>query len=156
MDPFQTRHRPQFRCMRLLARLLEHWPRANAIESSDLRMCWTKRYRADERFSTPHSRFDRADLLWINESRVRRQLRSAGCKVRLRLCSAEKNGKTDAVVQPDSTSFAACEHLTPATRWNNRPVTRNSSVLIRVIRGFKMRFIGVQMNSMSTAKRRVF
>ncbi len=50
-------------------------------------------------------RFDRTNLLWINESRVRRQPRSVCCNGRLRLCSAEKNGKTDAVVQPDSTSF---------------------------------------------------
>ena len=40
--------------------------------------------------------------------------------------------------------------LTAATPFQSRPVTRNCSVLIRVIRGFKMRFFGVQMNSMST------
>ncbi len=37
-----------------------------------------------------------------------------------------------------------------ATSCPNRPVARNSSVLIRVIRGSKMRFIGVQTNLMST------
>ncbi len=57
-------------------------------------------------------RFDRANRFWINKSRVQRQLCDAGGKGRLRLSSAEKNGKTDAMVQPDSTSFAACEHLT--------------------------------------------
>lgn len=96
-------------------------------------------------------RFDRASLLCINESRVRHQLRSASYKGRLRLCSAEKNGKTDAVVQPDSTSFAACEHLTRrAHHAPSAPVTRDSSVLVRVIRGLKMRFISVQTNSMPT------
>lgn len=39
MPPFQTRHRPQFRCMRLLARLLQHWSRATAIESAFSNQC---------------------------------------------------------------------------------------------------------------------
>ncbi len=33
MLPFENRHRPQFRCMLLLAQLLKHWSRATAIES---------------------------------------------------------------------------------------------------------------------------
>ncbi len=67
------------------------------------------------------------------------------------MSSAEKHGRTDAVVQPDSTAFAACEHLTRRPRHiPNRPVTRNSFVLNRVLRGLKMRFIGVQTNSIST------
>ncbi len=95
-------------------------------------------------------RFDRANLSWINESRVRRQLQSAGGKGRLRLCSAEKNGKTDAVVQPDSTSFAACEHVTSRPRHApTAPSRATRPCSFAFIRGFKLRFIGVQANSMS-------
>ncbi len=129
-----VRHLPRVGCILLLAQLLKHWPRASAIEPSDLGMCGTKRYRADERILNPaFLRIDHANLFWINESGVRRQLCSAGCKGRLRLCSAEKNGKTDAVVQPDATSFAACDHLTRRPR--HVPTARsraNSSVFIHV------------------------
>ena len=95
-------------------------------------------------------RFDRANLFWINESRVRRQLQSADGKGRLRLCSAEKNGKTDAVVQPDSTSFAACEHLRRRPHHaSTAPSRATHPCSFAFIRGFKMRFIDVQTNSTS-------
>ncbi len=87
-------------------------------------------------------RFDRSNLCWIKESRIRRQLRSVCCNGRLRLCSAEKNGKADAVVQPDWTLLAACEIFNPSAKsCSNCP--RHAQIIrdIRVIRGSKMRFV---------------
>ena len=53
-----------------------------------------------------------------------------------------KNAETCAVVLMNSTSFAACELLSPAaTSCHNRPVTRNSFVLIRALRGSPLRFV---------------
>ncbi len=94
-------------------------------------------------------RFDRADLLRINESRVRRRLRSCRQQRTLAFVLGRKGRKDrcDGSARLGINRRLRTSH--PATTsCPNRPVTLNSSVLIRVIRGFKMRFIGVQTNSM--------
>ncbi len=149
--PFEIRHRRQLGWIALLERTLQHWSRATAIESVFRNQC-TKQ-------NVPYSRANlnpafgglTAQLRFpiLPESRL--GVRSKGGERVLRFFSAGKNAETRAVVQPNSTSFAACETVNPAaTSCHCRPVTRNSSVLIRVIRGFKMRFISVRTNSMST------
>jgi hypothetical protein len=74
----------------------------------------------------------------------------SGGKERLRLLSTPQNAGLVLWFSQMRLQIPLAKSRTAATPFQSRPVTRNCSVLIRVIRGFKMRFVGVQMNSMST------
>ena len=127
MLPFETRHRPQFRCMRLLAQLLKHWSRATAVEP----VFFNQRAKQN----VPYER----DNLNPGFARLTAQLRFSICpscamESNLQAASRDplvaKNAETCAVVLMSSATFAACEILSPAaTSYHNRPITCNLSVL---------------------------
>ena len=124
MRPLETRHRPQFRCMRLLARLIDHWSRANAIEP----VLWKQRAKQN----VPYGR----DILNPGFAGLTAQLRFSICpscamESHLQAAScdslATQNAETCAVVPMNSTSFAACEILfRAATSCDYRPIKRKS------------------------------
>jgi len=121
----KTRHRPQFRCMRLLARLLEHWSRATATDSAFRRQFTSQTYRTAEQISTPPLRAGPRNGDF-EVPRLRLESQSSGDELVVQFTLAEKNEKTTSVVQPNSTSFAACEssrqrplHVTTALRNSN-------------------------------------
>jgi hypothetical protein len=125
MLPFKTRHRPQFRCMRLLAQLLENWSRATATDSALRRQFTSQTYRTAEQISTPPLRVGPRNGDF-EVPRLRLEHQSSGNELVVQLCLAEKNEKTSAVVQLNSTSFVACEssrrrplHVTAALRNSN-------------------------------------
>ena len=154
MRPLETRHRPQFRCMRLLAQLLKHWSRATAVEP----VFFNQRAKQN----VPYER----DNLNPGFARLTAQLRFSICpscamESNLQAASRDplvaKNAETCAVVLMSSATFAACEILSPAaTSCHNRPITRKSFVSIRVLRGSTLRFVPAGCQNAETSIREAF
>jgi hypothetical protein len=125
--------------MRLLAQLLEHWSRATAIESAFSNQCAKQ--------NVPYSRanLNPAFAGWTAQRRFRGSQATTRIPIfRQRVGGAillgRKERKDFCGGSAELDVIRRLRIVTPAaTSCHNRPVTRNSSVLIRVIRGFKMR-----------------
>lgn len=118
MVPFQTLPQPQFRHMKLPARMLGHWSSETVIDSASRRQPSgpTVSYSCDD--LNPAFGGFTAQRRFLILPRLRCGFRSSGRELVLRFSLAEM---THAAVQPDSTSIAACLTVHPvATSCHNR------------------------------------